>query len=501
LSAGGTKISGDEFTEDRAAGQIIITGNPRAERGTDVITATRMLVNQRTREFTAEGDVVINQAGQIFRTQRATYSFDTREGRVDAVRSRFGTWYTRTQELLLRPGPSYVGNHCFLSTCSREHAHWGLHPRKLTVYPNDKLIAEDVGFDLLGIRFFTIPRIVRSLKPGEEGGDNSSYPSIGYSNFYGPFIYDDFTLIAGRPVRLDANVQINTFHEPSGGLLVATPGRLQGVGTLFYRDSADNQRSRHLQVSRLPEVGLVWTNYPAARPGRFLANQISNVSYPGYLSVSRDWMFSGQISGGYFRQHHGTSTTQPDGASKNGARLGIQAQAVQPTVQLGPIRLNDFRLMARQNVYDSGDGYAVLGTGIGKRYRFGNWRLSIHRFDQFTVGHTPFLVDDVDLNEEWRPRLAFETRGFSFSYYARLSGQRFNPYDQVFSISKVFHCLEPRITYRVRNQQIGFELRILGLNGFKRTQPGRSRTQESAEDAEEALPPTTEGEPPTLRPY
>lgn len=500
VRVGDTVITGDEFSFDPATDQIIITGNPRAVRGGDEITATRMLVNQGTRQFTAEGNVVIRQDGQVFRTERATYSFETREGRVDRVRSRFGTYYTVTDELLLQPGPRYVGLRCFLSTCNKRHPHWGLHPRRLTIVPEERWVAEQVGVDLLGVRLVTIPRISRSLRP-EDQDERPVYPSVGYDNRNGPFVYDDFNLIEGRPVRLDASVQINTLREPQGGLLVATPGRLQAVGSLYYRDSADNQRTRHLQVSRLPEVGVVWSNSEAARPGRFLANQVPGVRYPQYLAPSREWYISGQLSGGYFRQHRGDSTAKADSESKNGARITAQGQAVLPTVDLGFLHLNDLRLLARHNRYDTGEDYTLLGVGIGKRVRAGNWRFSLHRFDQVDIGRTPFLFDDVELTQEWRPRVAFASRQFTFSYQARVDAKDYRAYDQIITLSRVFHCLEPRLTYRVRRQQIGLELRISGLSGFRRERTGEPRTQQGS--GEEEIQPTGREEPvpPGLRPY
>jgi len=281
-------------------------------------------------------------------------------------------------------------------------------------------------------------------------------------------------------VWLRGEAQLNTFIEPSAGIMASTAGRLQFVGALYYRDVAPNQQSRFLQVSRLPEVGAVWSRSPRARVGRFLSPYVSGVNYPPPLDVSSQWFWAMEATAGYFRQHRGSSDRAVDETSRDGSRFLIQAQAVRPVLALGPIRLNDLRVQARQSVYNSGDLFSVFGTGIGKRWRLGRFSVSVHRFDQFTQGRTPFLFDDVELSQEWRPALSYQSRNFSFSYAARVRGQEGRLYDQVFSISKLFHCIEPRLTYRARRQEIGIEIRIAGLSGFKRSRPDQSRSTEDS---------------------
>jgi hypothetical protein len=110
------------------------------------------------------------------------------------------------------------------------------------------------------------------------------------------------------------------------------------------------------------------------------------------------------------------------------------------------------------------------------------------------MGTTPFLFDDVELEHEWRPRLEYQSRGFSFSYYTRIRAGSGKIYDQVFSVSKLFHCIEPRLTYRTRRQEIFLEFRIPGLSGFGRKRAGEPATLDTADPG--APPPTA---PPPAR--
>lgn len=477
IAVGEVMIFGDNIEQDPATGLIVITGNPRAVHGMDEIRGTRLTYDPLNQEFTAEGNVVIIQSGREIHSTRATYRFVDQEGTANDTRERYGPYWIHAEQLKIHPGPVYEALRAAFTTCDQEHPHYELYSRNLHIIPGKELVGRNVGIDFLGHRLITIPKVRKSLAPGDE--NRSVYPSIGYNSNTGPYVRQEFTLRRSAPVWLDADVRINTFREPQGGIMAATPGAGQFRGTLFYRDVAENQRVRFLQVSRLPEVGYVWSPGNTPRPGQFLPHQIGAVRYPDELSVSTAWRLAAEASAGYFRQHRGDRLVGPDSESKSGGRIKLQVQGVQPTVNLGPLQLNDLRFMARQTLYDTGDAFTAFGTGIGKRFRYKNLRFGVQRLDMFSMGTTPFLFDDVELRQEWRPRIEYTTPGFNASYIARLRGQDGRLYDQIFSVSKLFHCLEPRFTYRVRRSEFFLELRIPGFSAFNRARPGEPAAIES----------------------
>ncbi|MGV3721394.1 MAG: hypothetical protein ACO1SX_10845 [Actinomycetota bacterium] len=483
VALGDVTIYGDQIERDPATGVFVVTGNPRAVYGADELRADRLTIDPITQDFTAEGSVVIIQGGREIRATRANYRFVDREGQAEDVREQFGPYYIRAERLQLKGGPVYEALRAAFSTCEIEPTpHYQFYSRNIQIFPGKELIARNVGLDLLGHRLLTIPKLRKSLAPGGDD-DRTIYPSIGYSKYTGPYARQEMTLRRGEPIWLDADYQINTFREPSGGVRASTNGRIQLRATAYYRDLAENQRVRFLQVSRLPEVGLVWSPNQGPSPGNFLPHQVGAVRYPRQLDVSTKWRIAAEVSGGYFRQHRGDRILEEDSRSKWGARVKAQAQGVLPQADLGPIRLNDLRFMARQTFYDSGDAFTVLGTGIGKRVKFKNLQLGIMRLDQYTSGSTPFLFDDVELRQEWRPRLEYNTPGFNFTYMARIRRDG-GLYDQVFSVSKLFHCIEPRFTYRTRNADFFFEIRIPGLSSFGKARPGEPRTIEQERESD-----------------
>lgn len=472
------EVTGDLIESNEQNGTITVTGNPIVKRGQDELRCTRLVINRDAQIATAEGNVTIIQGDQQFTAARATYNFATRTGEAENVNGTVDQYILHAEKLILKPGPSYEAIGARFTPCEKEHPHQQSHARLLQITPGQELLARGLGIDLLGVRLATIPTLRKSLKPNSGNADSrSAYPSVGVDSRNGLFLEKQFDLRSRAPVWIDGFLRLNMLREPSAGLEFATPGSTQWVASLFYRDQAENQRGRFMQVSRLPQVGVVWANRRSvALPGRFLPHQVSNVRRPDYLKYSRQWFLAAELTAGYFQQYRGDDLRRDDGESKSGGRLMAQAQALLPNVQLVKgIGLNDLRIMARQSYYDSGQAHFVLGTGIGKEFRSGNWRVGIDRFDQFSSGTTPFLFDDIELRREWRPRLEFKSTNFNFSYYARLRPDRGGVFDQVFEVSKVFHCIEPRLRYGVRRQEIGLDIRLPGLTGNSRRRPSEPR--------------------------
>lgn len=463
-------LTADEVEFRPENGLYVATGNPVATRGEDEIRGERMNINPRTRQFTAEGSVTIKQAGQEFRAAKATYNFDTREGLADEVQAVIGSYFVDAEEFEIRKGPVYGGRRVRFSTCPPDHNHYSAYTRLMELRPGERLSGKHVGLDVLGKRIITLPKLARSLR--KEDADRQLYPSVGYSSRTGPYIAREFGIIRTEDRILESRVQLNTLSEPYGGLLFTTTDDLQVVGSLYYRDESENQFVRNLQVSRLPEIGLVYRPKRKANPGGLLSHQVYGVSIPRSLGDSRTWLPAAEVSAGYFRQHRGDEIRGPATESQFGSRLRVQLQAGLPLVDLGPIHLNDLRLMLRQTFYDNGDDLGVAGVGIGKRVRAGKFTLSLHRFDQWTEGASPFLFDHVELRQEWRPKIEYRSGGLDVAYILRLRGSEAQVFDHIISISKLTHCIQPRFTYRARRSSFLFEISIPGFSSYDRVEAG-----------------------------
>jgi hypothetical protein len=128
------------------------------------------------------------------------------------------------------------------------------------------------------------------------------------------------------------------------------------------------------------------------------------------------------------------------------------------------VRLASVRLLARTSLYANGERFTIVGLGVGDSWQLGrNLRLSLHRFVQATDGSTPFRFDAPDLLREWRPAAALALGKTALTWEGRFDSDRGRFFDQEFAVAHTFHCLRPRISYRSRRAQIGFDLLVVGI--------------------------------------
>jgi hypothetical protein len=316
----------------------------------------------------------------------------------------------------------------------------------------------------------------RSLRPDddEENNRQSLVPALGYNSRDGFFAKKDFELVRKQSWAADLDFLLGTGRGPRAELGVATRGQVQWVGALSYQEDAPNQRSRFLEVHRLPEVGLVWRNRrERPRPGGFLPFGVGDPGEEG--NADRGWRLGAHLTAGYFIQEDGEGRDVEDSGDREGSRLQAQVSAWKPDLQLGPIRLDSARVLLRQSLYDTGDTYFAAGLGLRKEWRLAQGlEFRLQRLDYVTGGDTPFAFDEVELRHEWRPGVELRRGDWNVGYFARVKDNG-GLYDQLFAVSKRMHCLEPRLSYSTRRQQFMFDLRIEGLSPSARLAPEEGR--------------------------
>lgn len=476
----GVVLQADEFVTDAETGEITLTGNASVRSGSDELRARRIVVNPNTNILTADGDVILTFTGQEIHATRIQYNYETAQGTMENVLLRTRDLIIRAKTLEMLDRERLVARGVRYTTCEKQTRHYELHARRLEIHLGKEAVARNVGIDFFGVRLATVPELRRSLGGGRDS-NNTLSPHLGYNNHDGFYAEKELSLVRGEPLWVNLDARLRTFVEPSAGLLMATKGRLHFAGSIYFRDRAGSQRSRHLEVDRFPEIGMVYTPSSRVRPGRFLPSQVAAISMPDTPRYPQRWRFSAATTVGFFRQHAGSSARKI-GQNREGGRANIQAQLSRSRLGQKPFHLRDLRLHVRQSFYTGGRRYTVLGLGWGKSWKLGDVHVGVERFDNIISGRSYFLFDQVELAHEWRPFFRLKSGDWDFTYQARINAERGGLFDQVFSLGKRTHCLIPRLTYRTRRQEIGFELDLLGLSRQGRPRTDVSRAGETNED-------------------
>jgi hypothetical protein len=279
-------------------------------------------------------------------------------------------------------------------------------------------------------------------------------------------------LVERDTLVLDLDAGLSLRRGFVGGLEAVRPGKPAWIAAVGVRQEAANQRARFLEVDRLPEVGLALSSRRDARRPRRVPTSTQEIRVTRETETAPRWEWSAETTAGYFQQRPGSGTGQEE-LDRDGGRLDARVMLSRRRLKLGPVRLGSTRLLARTSLYTNGERFTLVGLGVGDFWRVSpNVRVSLHRFLQATDGSTPFRFDAPDLLREWRPAAVLSFGKTELSWEGRYDSDRNDLFDQEVGIARTFHCLRPRISYRARRAQFGFDLQVVGIRDEPREQPG-----------------------------
>lgn len=151
-------VDGDKveyFEEDK---KITAEGNVSIIHDDVKLTCDRIEVNTDRREALCEGNVVIVKKEEATITgERILYDFVEKKGKFVGGDVEAYPWFARAQDTS-KVGPNeYLLNNGYVTTCDIDMPHYRLKAKKVRIFPDDKIIAEDVHFCIGDVSFFWMP--------------------------------------------------------------------------------------------------------------------------------------------------------------------------------------------------------------------------------------------------------------------------------------------------------------------------------------------------------
>lgn len=462
-----------EFLE--AEQRIEATGHVRVTYGADRLTADRISADLETEEVTAEGNVTFTRENQIVHGDRVVYNWERRQGRAEAARTQFRGVLITAGELISQEDRAEA-LHSRFTTCELKRPHYYLSARQIVIYPGRRVVVYRSSLYFLGSRLLTVPRFSRSLRRDEEGP--SLLPTVSINSRDTLLLRRELTVVDREALILDLDLGLSLRRGFVGGAEATGPGKPAWIAAVGVKQESPNQRTRFLSIDRLPEVGLVISSAREVRRPRRVPYAVQHVRLLGDDDGDPSWEWGAEATAGFYRQRPDPRRRDP-GLDRQEGRLDVRAVLSRRNPRIGPVRLSFVRVLARTSFYGTGDWFTVAGIGAGAHLKASpNLRLWLARYVQVTDGATPFRFDEPDLLREWRPGALLTLRGTSLSWEGRYDSSRGRFFDQEFAVSHVFHCLRPKISYRTRRAQIGFDLQIVALDnnrngGDPRSSPAR----------------------------
>lgn len=465
-------VQADTIESPDGGRTYILTGCPVViTQGTTRLSANRITYDRETGDARAEGQILLEQGTRELRADDVIYNLETREGSAHNIRTVAEESIITARELRIYPD-RWIATRANVTSCTSDPPHWNITGQTVELILDQRWTARHAGFDFFGFRLGTVREIGHPLKTSREGQRQAELvrqfmPTFGIDRRDGFFAEKDLDILSSKKLAADLQAKLSVKRFFTGGIEASTGGQFKIVGALGYRQDAPNQRARYLEVSRVPELGIVYGERQTAESGRFLPTQVGHLGVPRAATNPDEWRFGAQLGEGLFLQRKGEGSRLPDNVNRDGTRTVLAGTAVRPRLDLGPVQFERLRALLRQSFYGSGEAYTVGGWGIGKDWKLGHLKLGIDHFENYTGGESPFLFDKVEIRTEWRPRAELKLGSWDASWIGRYDQGRGGFYDQLYQLSKKIDCMAFRAGYEVRRSQFTFDIRLLGLEpGF-----------------------------------
>lgn len=452
-------VSGDTVEYDQDQSTVAVRGNVTATAQTDRPGAPTVSLAAEQLEGDLRSGLVIAQQGVRLRSQQIAL-------RGEAVRLNF-----RTDEFTLHNGAAsvemeseafpgrvvrgfffgdeisgkanliYVIN-ARITTCDREHPHYTIGARRLRYDDTTGVLTISRGqLQLYGLKL-ELPGTY-STRPGSgPSGGGLGLPVPAYSSYNGlyfPF-YHSF-LSEESDWKLTGALAIGTKLQFPGALILERATEEDNFRVaVTRREDVTWDLNRRSRISRLPEISY-WRGFNPTLEG---VARLQGTVFGGWISErAPGFERTSNSRVGVLLSYSGTPRQRQD------RRGSWWATEVDQTFYDDGERLRDVRLEA---------GY---GAQLTDRTRAALW--GIHHF---TSGSSPFLFDDVFVEDELLGSVStWLGRRWGVDLYGRYDVDREELRDYSVKLSRRSHCLTWSLQYDRAGQSIGIGLDINGLTG------------------------------------
>lgn len=153
------------------------------------IEADEVIINIEETLVEARGELIIWVEDQLITGNYLKFDYQTLTGSIQGAESKLGNILFKGREIKFIQDADYqmeITDTSF-TDCLFSEPHYHISARQIRLYPQNKIVAKNVGLYLGKTRLFTFPTYVVEYQPGEEGGFKNlmPVPQLGYNSAEG----------------------------------------------------------------------------------------------------------------------------------------------------------------------------------------------------------------------------------------------------------------------------------------------------------------------------
>ncbi|MFH1644831.1 MAG: hypothetical protein ABIB11_00260, partial [Candidatus Omnitrophota bacterium] len=137
------ECNGDEIEYFEADKKIVASGNVLVTYKDMRLTCDEVMVWPRIKKAHAEGNVKLVQGASVFEGDSVDYDFLNNIGSVLNVKAQAEPWYAAGVKASRDGKESYKIEKSYLTTCDLEEPHWRITTKRVLIYPDKKVTAQN----------------------------------------------------------------------------------------------------------------------------------------------------------------------------------------------------------------------------------------------------------------------------------------------------------------------------------------------------------------------
>lgn len=319
-------VKADRMEYDRSNGVVTAYGNVVVRRGDEVVTARRVVVNMRTQDVEAYGDVVYQKPGTVWRGEEIRYNFATKQGVFGAFDAWIEPFRVQAERSAKVSELEYVFHGTTLTTCKEPEDRWHYYvrARRADVIPGDRLKAYHAVLYAGGLPIFYTPYWYRSL----DDRDMGIAIEPGYRSRMGYYLLTSVKYRLNPTLKAETQVDYRIRRGFAGGqeFKWREAGLYEGRGGGYY--AADQEGEEVLEGSN--------TMKQAADRYRLRLQHRQTLGESTYLLTGLDYLSDDRVLEDFFR-HDYRQRVEPDNFA-----VATYSDDFLTANLLARVRLNDF---------------------------------------------------------------------------------------------------------------------------------------------------------------
>ncbi|MCX5669094.1 MAG: hypothetical protein NTX89_03110 [Candidatus Omnitrophica bacterium] len=157
-------INGDNVEYSADNKEVVATGNIEVIYKGTKLTCNRLKVNMQTKEGLAEGNARIQDDKGVVTGEKIIYNFANKTGIISNADFRANPYFGKAKKVEKLSESEFVAKRGYFTTCSLDHPHYRFAAKKISVFPQDKMLAQQATLYLGTVPLFYLPQFNYSMK-------------------------------------------------------------------------------------------------------------------------------------------------------------------------------------------------------------------------------------------------------------------------------------------------------------------------------------------------